>query len=69
MNGDRLEITTLRRIARVSGQLLAAERRFFASRDENDLRALRDLKFQLRRLLEQHWQRWGRFENGNDAGP
>ena len=60
MNGDRLEIETLRRIATVSEQLLDAEQRYFASRDPLDLKALRDVKFQLRRLLTQHRHRWGR---------
>ncbi len=56
---DVSELALLRRLARVNRQFLQAEQAYFADRNPNNLKVLRDLKHQMRRLLEQHRQRWG----------
>lgn len=62
-NAEELEY--LRRIARVAWQLLQAERRYLAARRNPglwgsylELLDLRDLKHQLRRMLDRYARRW-----------
>lgn len=69
MNDTRIaeELEHLRRIARVSWQLQNAEWRYWAARKEGDawatrnrLTEMKDLKHQMRRLLDQYARRWGK---------
>ena len=64
------ELEHLRRIARVSWQLQNAEWRYWAARSQrnaweirNRLAELKDLKHQMRRLLDRYARRWGKRTN------